>query len=94
MDNCIIGLKYCGGCNPRFDRKAWVNGLRAACPGTVFVAAGQETPQPEAFLVVCGCSARCADTTGLRAAGGCLTVTRAEDLDAAVTFIKNVQKGN
>ena len=30
----------------------------------------------------------------LRAAGGCLTVTRAEDLDAAVTFIKNVQKGN
>ena len=27
-----VGLRYCGGCNPRFDRVAAAGRLAAACP--------------------------------------------------------------
>ncbi len=58
-------VKYCGGCNPRYDRAAAVKRLEktlgeklsAARPGVSY----------ERVFVVCGCMARCADTTGFSA---------------------------
>lgn len=59
-----IGVKYCGGCNPRYDRVALVERIRrerqedtfeGAIPGVCY----------DQLLVVCGCSAQCADLTGL-----------------------------
>ena len=59
-----IGVKYCGGCNPRYDRVALVERIRrerqedtfeGAIPGVCY----------DQLLVVCGCSAQCADRTGL-----------------------------
>ena len=58
-------VKYCGGCNPRFDRVALVRQLEktlgealpAAQPGELY----------DEIYVVHGCSARCADTSQLTA---------------------------
>ena len=59
-----VGLRYCGGCNPRFDRVAAVGRLAAACP-----QAALEPAEPgrmyDLLLIVGGCSACCADQTGL-----------------------------
>ena len=59
-------VKYCGGCNPRYDRTGALAELKAALPGVRFVPAapGQAA---DALLVLCGCTARCADLTGLEA---------------------------
>ena len=59
-------VKYCGGCNPRYDRTGALAELKAALPGVrcVAAAAGQGA---DALLVLCGCTARCADLTGLEA---------------------------
>lgn len=59
-------VKYCGGCNPRFDRVALVRRLEqrlgerlpAAQPGVYY----------DEIYVVCGCSARCVDCGPLKAA--------------------------
>lgn len=58
----VVGLRYCGGCNPRYDRVAAVERLRTQFPDLELrpAASGQE-----AVLVVCGCPARCADISGL-----------------------------
>lgn len=58
-------VKYCGGCNPRFDRSALVwrlektlgQPLPAAQPGTTY----------DEIYVINGCSARCADISQLSA---------------------------
>lgn len=59
-----IGVKYCGGCNPRYDRVALVDRIKEqhredtfewAVPGVCY----------DQLLVVCGCSAQCADVAGL-----------------------------
>ena len=60
-----LAVKYCGGCNPRYDRIAAVRELEkrlgrplpAARPGVWY----------QAVYVVCGCTARCADVSALAA---------------------------
>ncbi len=59
-----IGVRYCGGCNPRYDRVALVQRLQAFFPEQEFVPAESGGSYP-AVLVVCGCTARCADVSGL-----------------------------
>lgn len=57
-------VKYCGGCNPRFDRVELVLRLEAAL-GQSLQPARLGEPYDELY-VICGCSARCADTSALR----------------------------
>ena len=62
-DRRVVGLRYCGGCNPRYDRVAAVERLRAQLPAVELRPAA---PGQEIVLVVCGCPARCANISGLR----------------------------
>ncbi len=58
-------VKYCGGCNPRYDRVAFVRSIEerlgeslpGAKPGEAY----------DEIYVICGCSSRCADCSGLSA---------------------------
>ena len=63
-DKPVIGVRYCGGCNPRFDRVALVRRLAGYFPACDFESAQPAGDYP-AVLVVCGCPSRCADTAGL-----------------------------
>ena len=58
-DKTRIGVRYCGGCNPRYDRVALARGLEASFPEAAFEAArpGEEYP---AVVAVCGCPVHCA----------------------------------
>lgn len=63
-DNATVAVRYCGGCNPRCDRVSLVSVLNNLFPEYTFVPAG---PGKQGFvsIVVCGCSARCADVADL-----------------------------
>jgi len=58
-------VKYCGGCNPRYDRAALVRQLEerlgAPLPPAIAGVVYDE------LYVVCGCSARCAALESFRA---------------------------
>lgn len=64
-----IGVRYCGGCNPRYDRVALVKRLESLLPDLALVPARPGVPYP-AVVVVCGCSSRCADVGGLALPAG------------------------
>ena len=65
MENKVqVGVRYCGGCNPRYDRTALVRRLQSFFPEQAFVPAEQGKAYP-AVLVVCGCTSRCANVSGL-----------------------------
>lgn len=53
-----VGVRYCGGCNPRYDRKAAVQALAAALPGLRLLE-GDAALHTNILLIVCGCSTRC-----------------------------------
>ena len=57
----VIAVKYCGGCNPRYDRVKFVQDLQEdlLAPGPECEFSGADTPDPDFVLVVCGCPASC-----------------------------------
>ena len=59
-----IGVKYCGGCNPRYDRTALVARLKQKRPDDWVEPASPGVCYDE-FWVVCGCPVQCADLEGL-----------------------------
>ena len=59
-----VGLKYCGGCQPRYDRTAAAARLARRLTGRIVLAAWDD-PLAEAVLVVCGCEVACADVTAI-----------------------------
>lgn len=77
-DRPVVGVRYCGGCNPRYDRVAAVERLRARFPNLKFCPAA---PGQDLILVVCGCTAQCAGTSDLD--GELLFLCRPEDFQAA-----------
>ncbi len=55
-----VGLKYCGGCKPNYDRVALVEDLQRRLDGqAVWVRA--DDPAAELILAVHGCLTACAD---------------------------------
>ena len=55
----LIGIRYCGGCNPRYDRVSVVKRLTGLLPEVEFTIAKPGEPYAAA-VVVSGCTARCA----------------------------------
>lgn len=60
-----IGIKYCGGCNPLFDRKKYVQELERENGVPLEIAV--EELEYDLIYVVCGCPVCCADISGLKA---------------------------
>ncbi len=84
-----VGIKYCGGCNPRYDRVAEVTRLKAQFPGAEFVSASGN-PDCDFVLVVCGCPAACVDTEGLKAKAEMFTLWKPEDMERVRETLKEV----
>ncbi|NMA93546.1 MAG: hypothetical protein GX975_02670 [Clostridiales bacterium] len=55
-------VRYCGGCNPRYDRSEVLELLREEFPDVEFiVTTSHEERTGDAVLVLAGCTAACAD---------------------------------
>ncbi len=59
-----IGIRYCGGCNPRYDRLAALRRLQEALPQHRWEAAAPGAGQSLCILV-CGCEVACASAEDL-----------------------------
>ena len=53
----VIGIKYCGGCNPRYDRPSLAARLKSDLSDAQIVSAGDKQ---DYVVVLCGCSSACA----------------------------------
>lgn len=59
-----VGVRYCGGCNPRYDRVALMKRLQSFFPEETFAAAQPGVRHP-ALVVVCGCPNQCVKLSDL-----------------------------
>lgn len=50
-----IGVKFCGGCNPRYDRGRELTALKGKFPDVTWVC-GSSDQVCDYWLVICGCS--------------------------------------
>jgi hypothetical protein len=64
-----VGVKYCGGCNPAYDRHAAFETIREGVRASAAASGAEATFEKaeegviyDALLVICGCANRCAST--------------------------------
>lgn len=60
-----IGLKYCGGCAPRYDRVEHVKAMERELRGLVTLLS-PDAEGLEAILIVAGCPTCCVDASDFR----------------------------
>ncbi|MBW4827416.1 MAG: hypothetical protein KZY61_07465 [Clostridiaceae bacterium] len=69
-----IGIKYCGGCNSRYDRVKLVNDIKNCFKDYEFnYANGNESF--DLILVINGCHISCASLEGFKSRKGFLNIT-------------------
>jgi hypothetical protein len=77
-----IAVKYCGGCNPYYDRGALIQKLQHDFPEIRLV--GPEAPpdgEPDLLVVVGGCPACCASHKHLNAKHGKVFISAKTDYE-------------
>lgn len=86
-----ISIKYCGGCNPRYDRAALVEMLKKENPDVIFSYA-DENKETDFLLVICGCTATCALYDTLKSRHGLILVSNEvtfEQIQDKINCLKN-----
>ncbi|HDQ04371.1 MAG TPA: hypothetical protein ENN23_07405 [Deltaproteobacteria bacterium] len=62
----IIGVKYCGGCNPTIDRVGIVSGIQKMLPRGYSLTSDASLAPWEAAIMMCGCVCACIDKPEIR----------------------------
>jgi hypothetical protein len=82
-----IRIKYCGGCNPRYDRTALAARLRAAFPEADIAETSSDGP--DYFVaVICGCPAACASHEDLHGLAGKVVIASGQEYEKLVAAIR------
>lgn len=81
-----IGLKYCGGCNPNYERASIVKRARQEYPAICF-----EPYDPDAsydvVLVICGCLEECFTFSCTNSSHGLIHIRALEEYQRLVAFL-------
>ncbi|MCX5847150.1 MAG: hypothetical protein NTW12_12480 [Deltaproteobacteria bacterium] len=63
----LVGVKYCGGCNPHIDRAGLVRDIEKLLPPGHRLTTDRPPSCPwETAILVCGCEVKCAHRPAIR----------------------------
>ena len=87
----ICGVKYCGGCNSRYNRNAFLERVKNTCTDVEF-----QYVQPESvyhhLLVICGCPSKCADISKILINGNIYMISEENQFEMLVEKLKKYKK--
>ena len=86
-----VGVKYCGGCNPRYDRPAVLNKLKKKYSDVNFSYASEDK-ETDLLIVICGCTAACADYSKLKSKNGIVVIDDEKGIEKISQAIDNLIK--
>ena len=86
-----IGIKYCGGCNPRFDRGAIYHTIQSRLEEAHFEHA-KEGVNYDALLVISGCLSACASYQQYKYSKGVVHIKDSSELDKAILELKRLME--
>lgn len=87
-----IGIKFCGGCNPRYNRIQCVEKIKAKFPEHNYV-----TPKDkkicDIWVIVCGCTRACADSEDLISLKKKFILKSFKDFDMVRDYLEKEKNG-
>lgn len=84
-----VGIKYCGGCNPKYDRAQKVQELQKHYPQLCFSYAVPAQTY-DFLIVICGCHANCASHENLSVQSKKFILCEEQDFEQLYTFFDNL----
>lgn len=90
-----IGVKYCGGCNPCYERRNIIRWVKRDYP-MIETEAIKDGTFYDICLIICGCKEQCSDYSYLKKQYDVLVVRSPEEYEKASYHIKEklkVKKG-
>lgn len=89
----LIGVKYCGGCNPRYDRGKAFETIKKRMHGKAEFAIAEEGVEYDYLLVIGGCTKCCASYCQYKIRNNAIFLRNEEDLDRIVISIDKMLGG-
>ncbi len=83
-----VGVKYCGGCNPNYDRRAIADIIESRTG--VKLSAYMENEIPDVALIICGCRSDCIKQDDYRGRYETILISGPEQIDGAMERIISV----
>lgn len=85
-----IGIKFCGGCNPRYERGEFVKGIKEEFDEGYDFELAEEHKHYDFLLVVGGCTNCCANYENINASE-IFKVKRVNDYEKVINQIKMIK---
>lgn len=86
-----IGIKYCGGCNPRYDRKDIVTRLEDEYKDLIINLINKNEDY-DLVIILCGCSSCCINDEDLMGKYGKVIVAQDKDYINILNTINSIKK--
>ena len=88
-----VGVKYCGGCNPGYERVEMIEGIQLQFNNR-FLFLCHDDPDIDGLILMSGCQTGCAEDLNTTRIHSC-SVTGEKDLDHLIDWLKSLdQKGD
>jgi len=85
-----IGIKYCGGCNPTYDRKSVVSGLKEHFNKGHTIETSKQGIVYDVVIILCGCSSACVSINNLEAKYEKICITSGNDNNKLFNIIDKI----
>lgn len=85
------GVRFCGGCNPRFDRGEAYEKIRTQLKDEIEFDYAKEDRLYDVILVIGGCTNCCASYDHYRTRRGVVKVYDSEDVDKTIQILKDFE---
>ncbi|MGK0466098.1 MAG: hypothetical protein ACJAX4_001383 [Clostridium sp.] len=87
-----IGIKYCGGCNPRYDRADLVSRLKKHIGEAHSIETSKQEIIYDIVVVLSGCTSACAQHNNLQAKYEKIFITSESDYIKLLNIIDKIKK--
>ena len=85
-----IGVKYCGGCNSKYDRTAFLEKIKSGCSKDIIFKNANDKTEVDFIIVLCGCNTACADYQRLKSKNGLVLVSNENDINSIIKKINEL----
>jgi hypothetical protein len=86
-----IGIKYCGGCNPRYDRTDLVTRLKKHIGEGHSIETAKQGIIYDIVVVLCGCTSACASHQNLEVKYEKICITSESDYIKLLNIIDKIK---
>lgn len=86
--NIIVGVKYCGGCNPNYDRKEIADIIERQ--SGISLAAYEAIKIPDITLVICGCTSDCVKIDKYKSKYETILINSPEQINEVIKTIRSL----